>query len=113
MAVGVAIALMDIIGLFLIIRTFFPLEFALSALTTAFPWLLAGLVAYLGFTTGLLETKPLRKGFYLIIAAAFIWLCYLDGRYGTYVQVALPMLGMALLWIPALLLPVHRYRHGG
>lgn len=105
------IALMDAIGLYFVIAGWFPHEAAVSAVLTAVPWLQAGWVAYFGTTLVLLEPQPLRRLTYLGLSIAFIALLYMERGYQEYDQVIITFALMGLLFIPAVVLPAHRYRH--
>ena len=105
------LALLVAAGLYLVISGWFPHEAAVSAVLTALPWLLGGWVAYFGVTLVLLEPQPLRRLVYLGLSAAFLALLYLEKGYQEYDRAILPLALAALLLVPAVILPAHRYRH--
>lgn len=100
-------------GLYAIIATYFPREFADSAISTAMPWLMAGVVAYLGATMTLLEPRRGRQVFSLIVSLGLVWLFHLTGSFSQYNEVIWGLGLLTVLMIPAVLLPVYRFRYGG
>lgn len=108
---GAMLALLDATALYWIIRSWFPREAASSAVLTALPWLLAGWIGYFGATLALLEPVAIRRLIYLGLSTAFLGLLFQQRGYQEYDQVLSVMIGMALLFIPAVILPAHRYRH--
>lgn len=108
---GLVLSVLDAAGLYGIMRLFFPREAAASAVLTALPWLLGGWVAYFATTLVLLEPAAPRRLIHLALGLAFLGLLYLHRGYQEYDRI-LPVLAAAsLLFIPAVILPVHRYRH--
>ncbi len=105
------LALIDAIGLYFIVLTWFPQEAAVSAVLTALPWFLGGWVAYFGATLVLLEPQPLRRLTYLGLSIAFMSILFLEKGYQEYDRVILVLSACALLFVPAIMLPAHRYRH--
>jgi len=108
---GGLLALLDAGALYLIVGTWFPHEGAVSAVRTALPWLLGGWVAYFATALVLLEPQPLRRLVYLGIGAGFLALLYQERGYQEYDQVIGWLTLAALLLVPAVVLPAHRYRH--
>jgi hypothetical protein len=108
-----ALLALDMGVLALVIGTFFPVEFVFSALTTAAPWMLAGLAAYLGGALVLLEPDRRHQVANLLVAAGVVWLCHLSGQYGAYDRVVWGLAGVVALMVPAVMLPAHRFRDGG
>ncbi len=108
---GGLLVLLDATGLYLIVAGWFPQEAAVSAVLTALPWFLGGWVAYFGITLVLLEPQPLRRLVYLGLSTAFLTLLYLEKGYQEYDRAILPLAIAALLFIPAVILPAHRYRY--
>ena len=107
----ILIGLLDAFLLFTTMRVFFPLEAAKSALFTAIPWFLAGCVAYLGTALAALEPQLLRRIVYLLIAGGFVAFFYQCNYYESYNRVLLKLFFVSLLFIPAIILPVYRYRN--
>jgi hypothetical protein len=105
------IALMDAIGLYLIVAVWFPHEAAVSAVLTAIPWFQAGWVAYFGVTLVLLEPQPLRRLTYLGLSLAYLALLYMEKGYQEYDRVSITFAVVGALFILAVILPAHRYRH--
>lgn len=110
-ALGALLAALDLVGLYWIVARYFPAEAAVSAVLTALPWFLGGWVAYFGATLMLLEPAPLRRVLYLGLAVAFLALLYRHRGYQEYDGIMPVMIGAALLFVPAVILPAHRYRH--
>jgi hypothetical protein len=108
---GGLLALLDAGALYLIVGNWFPREGAVSAVWTALPWLLGGWVAYFGTALVLLEPQPLRRLLYLGIAVGFLGLLYQERGYQEYDQAIAGLAVAALLFVPAVILPAHRYRH--
>ena len=105
------LALLVAAGLYLVVAGWFPHEAAVSAVLTSLPWLLGGWVAYFGVALVLLEPQPFRRLVYLGLSAAFLALLYLGKGYQEYDRAILPLSLAALLFIPAVILPAHRYRY--
>ncbi len=108
---GGALILLDLFGLYLVVAAWFPHEAALSAVLTVLPWCLGGWVAYFGITLALLEPQPIRRLSYLLIGLAFMALLYQEKGYQEYDQILIWLGLMGLLFVPAVILPAHRYRH--
>ncbi|WP_316858211.1 hypothetical protein [uncultured Cohaesibacter sp.] len=108
---GGVIALIDMASLYLIIKGWFPTEAAASALLTAAPWFLAGWVSYFGATLVMVEPHVPQRLVYLLMSLAFLALLYLEKGYQEYDHALPVMILLALLMAPAIILPVHRYRH--
>ncbi|MBB4266523.1 hypothetical protein [Roseospira visakhapatnamensis] len=111
-ALGVILAL-DLAVLALTIGTFFPAAFVASAVTTALPWMLAGVAAYLGGALALLEPDRRVQAANLVVTAGVVWLCHLSRQYGAYDHALWGLAGLVALMAPAVLLPAHRFRDGG
>ncbi len=105
------IGMLDALCLFGALRVFFPAEGALSGLLTAMPWLFAGFVAYLGTALVLLEPEPFRKLVCLGVTVGFVCFFFHEGAYETYNRAFPRIAVLSLLFVPAVLLPAHRYRN--
>ncbi|SDH06890.1 hypothetical protein [Roseospirillum parvum] len=111
-ALGLLLGL-DLVALGLSVGTFFPAPFVSSALTTALPWMLAGVAGYLGMALILLEPERRFQVVNALVAGGVVWLCHLSPRFGAYDH-ALPGLALLVaLMVPAALLPARRFRDGG
>jgi hypothetical protein len=108
---GAALSALDAAGLYWSVRAFFPHEAAVSAVLTALPWLLGGWVGYFGATLVLLEPAVPRRVIYLALGLAFLALLYQHRGYQEYDRIILTLAAVALLFLPAVILPAHRYRH--
>ncbi|NBC47561.1 MAG: hypothetical protein GVY22_06145 [Gammaproteobacteria bacterium] len=108
---GAVLALLDALALYWIVGQWFPHEAAVSAVRTALPWLLGGWIGYFGATLALLEPAASRRLIYLGLSAAFLALLFQHRGYQEYDQVLPMLIAIALLFIPAVILPAHRYRH--
>lgn len=105
-----AMGLVDLCGLGLTTGLFFPWQGIKISLVTALPWTMAGAAAYLGMALALLEPDFRLKAVNLVMGAgvAGLYLQNVDpGAFG-------PCLGRLFippaLMIPAVLLPVFRFR---
>ena len=109
-AAGIIIVL-DLTALALITARYFPAEAVATTLTSAIPWGMAGVAAYLGVTLGLLEPAFRLKLFNLAIAAGVGGLFFYPADPGGYLRL-LPLLCVpVLLMIPAVLLPAYHFRY--
>jgi hypothetical protein len=108
---GLLLSVLDAAGLFAIMAVFFPPEAAASAVLTTLPWLLGGWVAYFGTTLVLLEPSAARRVAYLALALGFLALLYMHRGYQEYDRILPALAAVALLFVPAVILPAHRYRH--
>jgi len=108
----IAIAIVDIILFYAIITKFFPHEVSCSALLTALPWFFSCLIAYLATTQVVIETSWKRRIFYSIIFCGFIGLFFMSNEYSSYIHVTGRLFLVSLLFIPAVFLPVYRFRNG-
>ncbi len=105
------ILLIDLAGLGLMTHTRFPGEVVARALTTAAPWMLAGLSTYLGATLVLLEPTWKIRMLNFAVAAGMTGLFLRGGVPGAYGPI-LPILCAALLiYTPSVLLPAYRFRY--
>lgn len=111
-AVGV-ICFVDIFLLYLIAGIFFPVEVVVRAMLTIFPWLLAGMVSFLGTSLVVLEPEWLRKIFCLAVSCGFVWLFFQSNIPGSYTTVIGKLSLASLFFIPAIALSVFRFRNRG
>jgi hypothetical protein len=102
---------LDLAALAVITARFFPIEAVATALWTALPWQIAGLVAYLGATLGLLEPDYRLKLFNMAVAAAVAGLFLHPAEPGGYTFLLSILVVFVLLMIPAVLLPAYRFRY--
>jgi len=77
--------------IYLTIKTYFPIEVAASSLPTMLPWMLAGLLAYFGGVTVLLEVNWSRRIFLLLVFAVLVTMLFAGSGYGWFIP-ALPWL---------------------
>jgi hypothetical protein len=105
------VGLLDLVALALITARYFPTEAVLIALLTALPWGMAGAVAYLGVTLGLLEPSYKLKLFNMTISAGVVGMFLHPAEPGGYLYVLLYLPLPVLLMIPAVLLPAYRFRY--
>ena len=75
------LALLDTVVIWAVCRCYFPVEVALSSLTTIFPWHYAGFVGYLGMSLILLEPAWSRRVFVLLVFSGFISLLFSGSGY--------------------------------
>ena len=105
------IGLLDAVFLYAVISTFYPSEAAASALLTALPWFVAGLVAYMGTSLAALEPQLPRKLVYLALSGSFVSLFYQSNDYESYNHALWKLILISLLFVPSIILPVYRYRN--
>jgi len=105
------IATFDAFCLYGTLRLFFPAEGAMSGLLTALPWFFAGLVAYLGTALVVLEPQLVRKLVCLPISVGFLWIFFQGDTYESFNRAFLWPALLCILFVPAVLLPAHRYRN--
>lgn len=118
LAIGLAtlglVLAMDMAALVVTVATYFPSEFAGSAATTALPWFLAGVAAYLGATLVLLEPVRRYQATNLLIGlGGAVWLCLEPTGYGGFDHALWGLVLILGLLVPACLLPARRFRSGG
>lgn len=111
-ALGV-ILILDLAALAVTVGTFFPAAYVSSAVATALPWMLAGLVGYLGGALVLLEPVRRFQVTYLILTAAIVWMCHLSTRYEAYDRAIGGLAVVVALMVPPILLSAARFRDGG
>ena len=90
---------------------FFPYNVLSSMLLTYLPWLMAGLIGYLGLTLALLEPGLRQRVFNLLLTAGLIIPLYETADPGAYAP-TLPVFSLVpLLLLLAVLLPAYHFRH--
>lgn len=104
---------LDSLVLVTTVGTFFPREFAISALMTAAPWLLAGIAAYLGTALVLLEPVRRFQAVNLALVASVVALCFLSNQYNAYQQALWGLGALVALLVPGVLRVAARFRDGG
>ena len=77
--------------IYLTLKTYFPIEVANASLSTAVPWLLAGLFAYFGGVAVLLEVVWSRRVFLFLVFAVLTIMMFSGVGYGWF-SPALPWL---------------------
>lgn len=85
------ICVLDAVLINLTLQKYFPLEVAASSMPTMLPWVLAGLLAYLGGVTVLLEINWPRRIFLLLVFAVLVTMLFSGIGYGWF-SPALPYL---------------------
>ncbi len=93
-AVGISVVLV-----YSTMRSWFPLEVSMTVLTTMGPWILAGILGYLGGMAVLLEPLKTRKVFLTIVFSVIISVMYMGVGYG-WMSPAMPY----LVWLVPLFL---------
>nr|WP_320014506.1 hypothetical protein [uncultured Desulfobacter sp.] len=111
MSVYCALALVDLCGLGLITGLFFPWQGIKISLLTALPWTMAGAAAYLGMALSLLEPDFRLKAVNLIIGAGVTGLYLQNVDSGAYGPSLVLLIVPLVLMMPAVLLPVFRFRY--
>lgn len=96
------VCIFDLTLICLVLRTYFPVEVAVSSLTTFFPWILAGLLSYLGCVTVLLEPSQIRRLFLLFVFATIVVMLIEGNGYGWFAS----LLGLFFWLIPFALFSV-------
>ncbi len=79
------------IFIYFTMRAWFPYEVSMTVLTTMGPWILAGILGYLGSTAVLLEPFKTRKVFLAIVFSVVISAMYMGIGYG-WLSSAMPYL---------------------
>ena len=107
------IAMVDLASIYWMLSYYFPVEVAGSSLSTMAPWLFAGLIAYFGGVTVLLETSWPRRAFLLLIFAVLLSILFQGVGYGWFT----PSLGWLAALLPLAMLCVfesgRRFQQGG
>ncbi|NDY74136.1 hypothetical protein DO021_20040 [Desulfobacter hydrogenophilus] len=111
MTVYCALALIDLWGLGLIMGLFFPWQGIKISLLTALPWAMAGAAAYLGMALAMLEPDFRLKAVNLIITAGVTGLYLQNVDPGAYGPSLVLLIVPLILLMPAVLLPVFRFRY--
>ena len=75
------LALLDTAAIWAVSRYYFPVEVAVSSLTTLLPWHYAGFVGYLGMSLILLEPAWSRRVFVFLVFSGFISLLFSGSGY--------------------------------
>ncbi len=97
-----AVCVMNLLMIGMTIRMYFPMEVAATVLPTMAPWILAGLLAYLGSITVLLEPSWPRRIFILIVFAILASMLFTGIGYSWFA----PALCLLMLLVPLSLLTV-------
>lgn len=111
MTVYCAMVLTDLSGLGLITGLFFPWPGIKVSLLTALPWVMAGAGAYLGMALTLLEPDFRLKAVNLIIGTGVTGLYLQPADPGAYGPSLILLIVPLALMMPAVLLPVFRFRY--
>ncbi len=108
-----SLCLLDAVFIPLILAKTFPASVALSSLPTMLPWILAGVLAYLGGVTLLLETSWPRRVVLAIVFSILIGLHYSGRGYGWLIP-ALPwLIGLIPFFLAAVFESGRRFRQRG
>lgn len=107
----IAIGVLDGVCLYGILWIFFPAQGAMSGLLTAVPWFFAGFAAYLGTALVTLEPQLSRKMIYLVIVGGIVWIFFQGDSYESFNRAFPGSVLLCILFVPAVLLPAHRYRN--
>lgn len=115
-AIGIGVMLITsaiyLLGLTLIGMTFFPVEVTRSSLMTVAPWLLAGIVTYLGATAVTVDPSWKYRIVYVLLFAPFIHSLFLEGGYSEYQFSFGTYLLISLIFFIIVLFPGYRLRKG-
>jgi hypothetical protein len=101
----------DLAALVLITAVFFSMEGVVITLVTALPWILAGAAAYLGGALTLLEPNYRLRAVNSGLAAGVAGFYLHNGTPGSYGPSLLLLILPLALMMPAILLPVLRFRY--
>ena len=94
-------------------RAWFPYEISLTVFTTMGPWVLAGILGYLGGIAVLLEPLKTRKVFLAIVFSVIISVMYTGVGYG-WLSPAMPYLAwLAPLFLLCVFSSGHRFQQRG
>ena len=105
-----AILALDAMALGLMTRLHFPAEVVSRTLVTALPWILGGLVSYLGTALVLLEPGWRLRPFNLVVALGLLGLYLHPAPPGAYARILPHLAALALLVTPSILVPAYRFR---
>jgi hypothetical protein len=91
---------------------YFPPEYLLTAFSTAWPWIFAGLASYFLFAAMLMEMLWRYRVVYFLLFLGVIEVFFLEGFYGSYRDwsLILPIVTLSLACLP--LLAAYRFRKG-
>ncbi len=106
------IGIMNLAGITLIMSMYFPAEAAGSAFYSVLPWFFAGLFAYLALALTLVETNWLRRLVYIAASYYYVQIFYQGDIYLAYEHSLPAIVCMGLLYVPAIILPLHRFKRG-
>ncbi len=89
-----AVCCMDSGLVFLMLRTYFPMEVAWSSIPTIAPWIIAGLLSYCGTVTVLLEIAWPRRIFLLLVFSTLCLVLFSGTGYGWFTPALWYLVGL-------------------
>ncbi len=106
------LALLPDLGIMVwVTQSYFPIQALFTTLSTAFPWFLAGVAAYLGATLVLLEPHHKRKLFNLALGVGCLILFLVPTEPGSYARLSIPLILPLVCMAVSVLLPAFRFRY--
>jgi len=106
------IFILAMVLLFILCLYYFPSEIGLAALTTVYPWFLAGIAAYLAVVAIFIEPRWMQRVVMIIVALSFLFsLLYLRG-YSLYTKSMLSFTILTLIFIVFSIYSTNRFRRG-
>lgn len=97
-----AVCCMDCVVIFVVLRTYFPVEVAWSSIPTIAPWIIAGLLSYCGTMTVLLEIAWPRRIFLFVVFSTLCLMLFGGTGYGWFTPALWYVIGL----LPLVLLSV-------
>jgi len=107
----VAIFAMDVILVCTMVGTVFPAEYVSQTFFTIMPWVLGGVMAYLGTTFVLLEPVWKMRLFNFMVSAGLTGIFYAQDNLAAYSKVLPHLVLIVILFVPAVLIPAYRFRY--
>ena len=91
---------------------YFPWEITRGALSTAFPWFLAGWAGYLAIATIIVEPRWIQRGLLFLVAAGLVDLLMTDAATSAFLPSFHWIAGLTACLGIAILFTAHRFRRG-
>jgi hypothetical protein len=103
---------LNLLGLIGVVGAYYPADVTLSAVLTALPWFVAGLLAYSGTALVVLEPAWWRRVAFAALSFALASICYLGATYEAFAP-SIGRLALLAALLPAtVFLPAFRFKRG-